>query len=227
MIFLLLYATPDNRRNTQMQLLPTFMMLQPPIQLCELNHLLPLNVEALEKNVFENQRSENSPCSDDGSGGEQRGEADGGLWDEEPGDVDGGLGDEEPGDVDEGLGNAEPGDVDGGLWDKEPDDSAERLRDEQPDNVPLRASFKIGANFLANFSTEKVPNLGTSEAGAIAMTMSFAIAHGLTWTVLGDLATLINNFAGMQVLPRRSYAFRKHWTSRQRDIVSYWYLCDE
>ncbi|KAH9382905.1 hypothetical protein HPB48_023530 [Haemaphysalis longicornis] len=41
---------------------------------------------------------------------------------------------------------------------------------------------------FSQFSAEQLPNLGTSKAGAVAMAMSFAIAHGLTWSALGDLS---------------------------------------
>ncbi|KAH9375153.1 hypothetical protein HPB48_016813 [Haemaphysalis longicornis] len=34
--------------------------------------------------------------------------------------------------------------------------------------------------------------------GTVAMAMSFAIAHGLTWSALGDLTTLVNKIAGTE-----------------------------
>lgn len=82
----------------------------------------------------------------------------------------------------------------------------------------------LGAAFAA-FSSEKLPNLGTSKAGAVAMAMSFAVAHGLTWMALGDLCVLINSIAGTDVLPRNKYGFRKLWSARKADLVETWYLC--
>ncbi|KAK8773566.1 hypothetical protein V5799_011900 [Amblyomma americanum] len=43
---------------------------------------------------------------------------------------------------------------------------------------------------FAAFNSAKLPNLGTSKAGEVAMTMSFGVAHGLTCMALGDLCVL-------------------------------------
>ncbi|KAH9382505.1 hypothetical protein HPB48_001137 [Haemaphysalis longicornis] len=59
------------------------------------------------------------------------------------------------------------------------------------------------------------------------MAMSFAIAHGLTWSALGDLAKLVNSIAGMEVLPRSEYMFRKLWSAQKEDVVRYWYRCEQ
>ncbi|KAH9379026.1 hypothetical protein HPB48_010120 [Haemaphysalis longicornis] len=75
-------------------------------------------------------------------------------------------------------------------------------------------------------SAEQLPNLGTSKAGAVAMAMSFAVAHGLTWSALGDLATLVNKIVGTEVLPRSKYMFRKPWSTKKSDLVKYWYFCE-
>ncbi|KAL1473064.1 hypothetical protein MTO96_038949 [Rhipicephalus appendiculatus] len=55
---------------------------------------------------------------------------------------------------------------------------------------------EIAALSFGNLSGEKLPNIGTSQAGAVAMAMSFAVAHGLTWAALGDLAGLVNSIVG-------------------------------
>ncbi|XP_065287611.1 uncharacterized protein [Dermacentor albipictus] len=85
---------------------------------------------------------------------------------------------------------------------------------------------EILANTFAALSSETLPNLGTSKAGAAAMAMSYAVTHGLTWTALGNLAALVNSIAGADVLPRNKYAFRKLWSTKKSGLVTYWYLCD-
>lgn len=59
------------------------------------------------------------------------------------------------------------------------------------------------------------------------MAMSFCVAHGLSWSALGDLAKLVNNVAGMKVLPRSQYMFTKLWATQKDDLVQYWYRCTE
>ncbi|KAH7932922.1 hypothetical protein HPB49_004901 [Dermacentor silvarum] len=102
-------------------------------------------------------------------------------------------------------------------------DHAVSVEDGSP---PRLIEEEILATTFAAFSSEKLPNLGTSKAGAAAMAMSFAVAHGLTWTALGDLAALVNSITGADVLPRNKYAFRKLWSTKKSDLVNYWYLCD-
>lgn len=85
---------------------------------------------------------------------------------------------------------------------------------------------EILVSSFAQLSAEQLPNLGTSKAGAVAMAMSFVVAHGLTWSALGDLATLINKIVGMEVLPRSKYMFRKLWSTKNSDLVKHWYVCE-
>ncbi|KAL3195035.1 hypothetical protein MRX96_015993 [Rhipicephalus microplus] len=77
------------------------------------------------------------------------------------------------------------------------------------DFPPHYSEDEILATAFGKLSSEKHPNLGTSKAGAAAMAMSFAIAHGLTWIGLGDLDKLVNNIAGVNILPKSKYTFRK------------------
>lgn len=93
------------------------------------------------------------------------------------------------------------------------------------DLPPQMSEDEIVSSSFSKLPTEKIPNLGTSKAGATAMAMSFCVAHGLTWTALGDLAKLVNNIAGMEVLPRSQYMFRKLWVTQKNDLVQYWYRC--
>ncbi|KAH6922696.1 hypothetical protein HPB50_018225 [Hyalomma asiaticum] len=74
---------------------------------------------------------------------------------------------------------------------------------------PRYCEDEVLATAFASLSSQELPNLGTSKAGAAAMAMSFAISDGLTWTALGDLAALVNAIAGVDVLPRKKYKFRK------------------
>ncbi|XP_077541965.1 uncharacterized protein LOC144154323 [Haemaphysalis longicornis] len=94
-------------------------------------------------------------------------------------------------------------------------------------SLPPLTEEEILSSSFSKLSTEKLPNLGTSKAGAAAMAMSFAIAHGLTWSALGDLAKLVNSIAGMEVLPRSEYMFRKLWSAQKEDVVRYWYRCEQ
>ncbi|KAH7952760.1 hypothetical protein HPB49_000950 [Dermacentor silvarum] len=102
-------------------------------------------------------------------------------------------------------------------------DHAVSVEDGSP---PHLIEEEILANTFAAFSSEKLPHLGTSKAGAAAMAMSFAFTHGLTWTALGDPAALVNSITGADVLPRSKYALRKLWSTKKSDLVNYWYLCD-
>ncbi|KAH6921085.1 hypothetical protein HPB50_027927 [Hyalomma asiaticum] len=61
---------------------------------------------------------------------------------------------------------------------------------------PRYCEDEVLATAFASLSSQELPNLGTSKAGAAAMAMSFAISDGLTWTALGDLAALVNAIAG-------------------------------
>ncbi|KAH9383595.1 hypothetical protein HPB48_025227 [Haemaphysalis longicornis] len=100
--------------------------------------------------------------------------------------------------------------------------------DELPGSVPHDLTEEeIFASAFAKLSTEKLPHLGTSKAGATAMVMSFAVAQGLTWAPLGDLATLGNAIAGTEVLPRSKYMFCQLWSIKKDGLVEYWYLCDD
>lgn len=93
------------------------------------------------------------------------------------------------------------------------------------DLPPQMSEDEIVSSSFSKLPTEKIPNLGTSKAGATAMAMSFCVAHGLTWAALRDLAKLVNNIAGMEVLPRSQYMFRKLWITQKNDLVQYWYRC--
>lgn len=109
-----------------------------------------------------------------------------------------------------------------------PDSGCNSASDDLPGSVPHDLTEEeIFASAFAKLSTEKLPHLGTSKAGATAMAMSFAVAHGLTWAALGDLATLVNAIAGTEVLPRSQYMFRKLWSTKKDGLVEYWYLCDD
>lgn len=112
------------------------------------------------------------------------------------------------------------------LWDTpehsvhcDSEDVSDALFEELSDDDIVVSSF-------SQFSAEQLPNLGTSKAGAVAMAMSFAIAHGLTWSALGDLTTLVNKIAGTEDLPRSKYMFRKLWSTKKSDLVKYWYFCE-
>nr|XP_054931071.1 uncharacterized protein LOC126538922 isoform X2 [Dermacentor andersoni] len=78
---------------------------------------------------------------------------------------------------------------------------------------------------FSGFSEETLPGSQVTKAGAIAAVMAYAIAHGLTWTALGDLSKLINFLFGASVLPRSEYMFRK-LRSNEAEVLRYYYVCE-
>ncbi|XP_050034498.1 uncharacterized protein [Dermacentor andersoni] len=79
---------------------------------------------------------------------------------------------------------------------------------------------------FSGFSVETLPGSQVTKAGAIAAVMAYAIAHGLTWTALGDLSKLINFLFGASVLPRSEYMFRKLWSNEAEEVLRYYYVCE-
>ncbi|KAL1472844.1 hypothetical protein MTO96_039062 [Rhipicephalus appendiculatus] len=78
---------------------------------------------------------------------------------------------------------------------------------------------------ISGFSLETLPGSQVTKAGAVAAVMAYAVAHGLTWTALGDLSKLINFLFGANVLPRSDYMFRKLWT-RDTEVLHYFFVCE-
>lgn len=81
---------------------------------------------------------------------------------------------------------------------------------------------------LEEFGDDVLPNCSTTKAAALTMITSFVVAHGLTWTALDDLLSMINcMFApAMDTLPRSKHLFRKLWSSKVKDVITYHYYCE-
>lgn len=101
--------------------------------------------------------------------------------------------------------------------------------DDESDSGFLDVSDEDGMlhSRFAQFDDQKLPNSQVTRSGAIAAIMSFAVAHGLTWSALGDLAKLVNFLFGTDVLPKSKYLFRQLWSKETQDIVQQHYVCEK
>ncbi|KAG0413707.1 hypothetical protein HPB47_009132, partial [Ixodes persulcatus] len=69
---------------------------------------------------------------------------------------------------------------------------------------------------LAEFGSATLPHSTTTKAAAVAMLLSIASAHRVTWTLLEHILEFVDMLYGTttHVLPRSKYMFRKLWCSR-------------
>ncbi|KAG0436859.1 hypothetical protein HPB47_017724, partial [Ixodes persulcatus] len=69
---------------------------------------------------------------------------------------------------------------------------------------------------LAEFGSATLPHSTTTKAAAVAMLLSIASAHRVTWTLLEHILEFVDMLYGAttHVLPRSKYMFRKLWCSR-------------
>ncbi|XP_064464144.1 uncharacterized protein LOC135375344 [Ornithodoros turicata] len=117
-----------------------------------------------------------------------------------------------------------PGDIGHEGEDSHPEKS-ETPADEE--SLPAFEEAELLAGCLREFGDETLPNSPTTKAEAIAMIMSFAVGHSLTWTCIEDLLKLVNLLFGSDVLPRTKYLLRKLWKPKEEKFVRHHYYCED
>lgn len=93
--------------------------------------------------------------------------------------------------------------------------------------LPAFEEAEFLAGCLKEFGNDTLPNSPTRKADAIAMIMSFAVGHGLTWSCVEDLLKLINSLFGSDALPRTKYLLRKLWSPKEGKFVKHYYYCED